>query len=151
MSSAPHESTALLDQADRMGRAALRASRTYATYLVLFGLVCLGTLTLFATAPLRVALLVGMPVFAVAVTLLSVWQGRQPARPRHMTAVHLTTIGVFAALWAGSMVLGTRSGPSWFLVGGGAIVVVTLLAAVVVTKLARRSVAGGTDARPVAP
>ena len=150
MTSTPHETAALLDQADRMARAARRASRTYAAYPVLFGLVCLGTLTLFATAPLPVALLVGMPAFGVGVTLLSVWQARQPVRPRHLTAVHLSTIGAFAVLWGGSMLLGVSEGPGWFLAGGGAIFVVTLLAAVVVTKLARRS-AVGPSSRPVAP
>lgn len=84
------------------------AARWYVRYLVIYGVASFVLAASFAVIPdSRLATLVTMPFWLVIVVGLSVWAARQRTAVRGFGWLHGTVIGVWAAVWAATIGLGT--------------------------------------------
>jgi hypothetical protein len=97
----------LLGTAERLAQRSRRAARWYAVYLLLYGVGTFALALLIGLAPGPMGVGVGMGVWLVLLIGLTLYQRRQQALIKRFARLHLIVISTWAALWVGTVVVGT--------------------------------------------
>lgn len=115
------EASHALEHAERLQGRARSASRWYTRYLIVYGIVSFLFASLFGVVGNRWGAALLTPLWAVFVTLLSVWSYQKKTAMAGFGRLHGAVIGAWAVLWGVTVIVGSaryQGQPAWWVAGG---------------------------------
>lgn len=134
------DATQSLAQANALTAKVRQSARWYGRYLLAYAVGAFALCLLFGLVPVKIAMVVGMPLWVMFIAALSVYAARSRTAMRGLGNIHAGVIGGWTVLWGTTITFGIlrfQDWLPWWILGGIACALPGVIGAVVVYRRLR--------------